>query len=227
MIENGTNGDFTTTINYEPIGVIGAITPWNYPFLMGVWKVIPAIAAGCCTVLKPSELAPLSCLLLAEMCHEAGLPAGALNVVPGFGIDAGAPLSEHPDVDKVAFTGSVMTGRRIMAAAASGPRAISLELGGKSPLIAFEDADINATVDWIITGILWGSGQVCSATARVLVHKSIRSTLMERLLERVKAVKIGDSLSEEMLAHEGPTMGPVINKFQYDKIWGYIDGAKA
>jgi betaine-aldehyde dehydrogenase len=147
------------------------------------------------------------------MCHEAGLPAGALNVVPGFGIDAGAPLSEHPDVDKVAFTGSVMTGRRIMAAAAAGPRAISLELGGKSPLICFEDADISATVDWIITGILWGSGQVCSATARVLVHKSIRSALMERLLERVKAVKIGDSLSEEMLAHEGPTMGPVINKF--------------
>lgn len=158
VIDNGTGGDFKTTINYEPIGVIGAITPWNYPFLMGVWKVIPAIAAGCCTVLKPSELAPLSCLALAEMCHEAGLPAGALNVVPGFGIDAGAPLSEHPDVDKVAFTGSVMTGRRIMAAAALGPRAISLELGGKSPLIAFEDADINATVDWIITGILWGSG---------------------------------------------------------------------
>jgi betaine-aldehyde dehydrogenase len=124
VIENGTNGDFSTKILYEPIGVIGAITPWNYPFLMGIWKVIPAIAAGCTVVLKPSELAPLSCLLLAEIATEAGLPNGALNVVPGWGAEAGAALSNHDDVDKISFTGSVPTARKIMAAAALGPRGV-------------------------------------------------------------------------------------------------------
>lgn len=122
VVENGTGGDFETTILHEPIGVIGAITPWNYPMLMGIWKVIPALAAGCTMVLKPSELAPLSCLLLAEMCTEAGLPAGAFNVVTGLGPDAGTPLTLHPDIDKISFTGSVPTARKIMAAAATGPR---------------------------------------------------------------------------------------------------------
>jgi betaine-aldehyde dehydrogenase len=147
---------------------------------MGIWKVIPAIAAGCTIVLKPSELAPLSCLLLGEIATEAGLPAGALNVVPGWGPEAGAPLSNHDDIDKISFTGSVPTARKIMAAAALGPRGLSLELGGKSPLIAFEDSEINGCVDWILTGILWGSGQVCSATSRVLVHSSIKDKLIAR-----------------------------------------------
>lgn len=178
-------------------------------------------------MLKPSELAPLSCLILAEMCHEAGLPAGALNVVPGWGHEAGAAISEHPDIDKVSFTGSAPTARKIMAAVAMGPRGISLELGGKSPLIVFEDADIPSAVDWILTGILWGSGQVCSATSRVLVHSSVRAALMEKLLERIRAVKIGDSLDAGMMAHQGPTMGPVISKGQYDKIWKVIDSTKA
>lgn len=135
VIENGTNGDFTTTIVLEPIGVIGGITPWNYPFLMGIWKVVPSIAAGCTIVLKPSELAPLSCLLFGELCNAAGLPAGAVNVLSGLGPDAGGALSDHPGVDKLSFTGSVPTARKIMAAAAMGPRGVSLELGGKSPLI--------------------------------------------------------------------------------------------
>ncbi len=223
VIENGTNGDFTTTIILEPIGVIGAITPWNYPLLMGIWKVVPAIAAGCTIVLKPSELAPLSCILLGEMCYEAGLPAGGLNIVPGLGPDAGGPLSNHPDIDKVSFTGSVPTAQKIMMAAAMGPRAISLELGGKSPLIVFEDSDINSAVDWIITGILWGSGQVCSATSRVLIHTSLKDALINRLIERVSAVKIGNSSSEEMVNHNGPSMGPVVSKGQYEKIWAYIN----
>eukprot|EP01038_Epipyxis_sp_PR26KG_P006105 gene6105-8415_t len=226
VIENGTGGDFITTIILEPIGVVGAITPWNYPFLMGIWKVIPAIAAGCAIVLKPSELAPLSCLLLGELCADAGLPAGALNVVTGLGADAGTPLTLHDDVDKISFTGSVPTAQKIMAGAALGPRAISLELGGKSPLIVFEDADIPSVVDWIITGILWGSGQVCSATSRVLIHHSIRSTVLELLLQRIAAVKIGNSLSEELSNHQGPTMGPVVSKGQYDKILNYISIAK-
>ena len=227
VIENGTSGDFVTKIRLEPIGVVGAITPWNYPLLMGVWKVMPAIAAGCCVVLKPSELAPLSCLILAEMCHEAGLPAGALNVVPGWGHEAGAAVSEHREIDKVSFTGSVPTARKIMAAAAMGPRGISLELGGKSPLICFEDCDIASAADWILTGILWGSGQVCSATSRVLVHSSIRAPLVDKLLERIQQIKIGDSLDADMMAHQGPTMGPVVSEGQYDKVWAFIDAAKA
>jgi betaine-aldehyde dehydrogenase len=226
VIENGTGGDFVSKIRLEPIGVIGAITPWNYPFLMGIWKVIPAIAAGCTIVLKPSELAPLSCILFGELCNEAGLPAGALNVVSGLGADAGGPLANHDDVDKVSFTGSVPTAQKIMAAAALGPRAISLELGGKSPMIAFEDADVNATVDWMLTGILWGSGQVCSATSRVLLHKSIRETVIQRLLERLAAVKIGPSLEQEMREHNGPTMGPVVSKGQYDRVLSYIEAGK-
>lgn len=226
VINNGTE-DFKTEILLEPIGVIGAITPWNYPFLMGIWKVLPALAAGCTVVLKPSELAPLSCLLLAEMLTDAGLPAGVLNVVTGLGPDAGAPLSNHEGIDKISFTGSTFTARRIMSACANGPRAISLELGGKSPLIAFEDTDVNAVVDWIILGFLWGSGQVCSSTSRVLLHKSIRTAVLSRLVERVSAVKIGDSLSAEFLANDTtPAMGPVVNKLQYDKIWQFIDQAK-
>lgn len=153
VIENGTGGDFTTTIVLEPIGVVAAITPWNYPMLMAVWKVIPALAAGCTVVLKPSELAPLSCIVFGQMCTEAGAPPGAVNVIPGLGPDAGGPLSNHPKIDKISFTGnnifsilrlinigSVPTARRVMAAAAAGPRAVSLELGCL-PLLDFADCD--------------------------------------------------------------------------------------
>jgi betaine-aldehyde dehydrogenase len=227
VIENGTNGDFKTEILYEPLGIIGAITPWNYPFLMGIWKVIPAIAAGCCMVLKPSELAPLSCLALGDVVNQAGLPAGALNIISGYGVDAGAPLAEHDDIDKVAFTGSIPTAKKIMLGAAMGPRAISLELGGKSPLVVFDDADVDATVDWIITGICWGSGQVCSATSRVLLQKGIKESVLARLRERLDGIKIGNSLDAEMLAHQGPTMGPVVSKGQYDRILSYIEHGRS
>jgi len=220
---------FTTTVRHEPIGVVGAITPWNYPFLMGIWKVVPAIAAGCAVVLKPSELAPLSCLLMGKLCTDAGLPAGALNVVPGLGVTAGAAISEHPKIDKVSFTGSVPTARRVMAAAAMGPRGISLELGGKSPLIIFEDfSDINAAVDWVLTGVLWGSGQVCSSTSRVMIHESIEESFMTRLLERIALVKIWNTQSADALADQDcPQMGPVVSKPQYDKIWKFINEAKS
>jgi betaine-aldehyde dehydrogenase len=223
VIENGTNGDFTTNILYEPLGVIGAITPWNYPFLMGIWKVIPAIAAGCAMVLKPSELAPLSCLYFGDIVNEAGLPKGALNIVSGYGADAGAPLAEHDDVDKVAFTGSIPTAKKIMLGAALGPRAISLELGGKSPLIVFDDAvDVDAIADWILTGIIWGSGQVCSATSRVLLHKNIKEPVLAAVRAHLDTIKIGNSLSESQINHQGPTMGPVVSRGQYDRILQYI-----
>jgi betaine-aldehyde dehydrogenase len=190
------------------------------------------------------------------MCTAAGLPAGAINVVTGLGPDAGGALSNHEDIDKLSFTGSVPTARKIMAvykflhinlyyytimkkitkyfncyqAAAQGPRGISLELGGKSPLIVFEDADISSAVDWILTGILWGSGQVCSATSRVLVHKSIKAPLLKLLIEKAAAVRIGNSLDPEMISYSDsgkPTMGPVVSRGQYDKIWSIIDNAKS
>jgi betaine-aldehyde dehydrogenase len=135
--------------------VVAAITPWNYPFLMGAYKVLPALAAGCTVVLKPSELAPLSCLVLAELCKEAGLPAGALNVLPGLGSVTGDLLARHPDIDKISFTGSLPTAQKVMAAAALGPRALSLELGGKSPAIVFEDANLDSAADWLVTGFMW------------------------------------------------------------------------
>lgn len=227
IIENGTDGDFTTKIRHEPIGVIAMITPWNFPLLMACWKVIPAIAAGCTMVLKPSELAPMSCILLGKMCADAGLPAGGLNVVPGLGHEAGSALTQHTKIDKISFTGSCPTAQKIMAcSAANGPRGMTLELGGKSPLIAFEDCDLDATVDWIITGFCWGSGQVCSATTRVLVHESIRDAIVAKVVSKIGSISIGDSLGANW-TNEGAVMGPVINQVQYDKIWAFIDEAKA
>jgi betaine-aldehyde dehydrogenase len=226
VIENGTGGDFVTKIALEPIGVVGAITPWNYPLLMGIWKIIPALAAGCTIVLKPSELAPLSCLLLGEVCNEAGVPAGAVNIVSGLGADAGTPLASHEGIDKVSFTGSVPTAQKIMALAAAGPRAISLELGGKSPLIVFDDSDIPAAVDWILTGILWGSGQVCSATSRVLVHEAIYEQLLAMLVIKLDGIQILPSLSERARSFAGPTMGPVVSQGQYARVLAYLAAAE-
>ncbi|KAJ1442620.1 betaine aldehyde dehydrogenase [Ochromonadaceae sp. CCMP2298] len=222
VIDNGT-AEFATRIRYEPIGVVAAITPWNYPMLMAVWKVVPAIAAGCSIVLKPSELAPLSCLVLAELCQKAGLPDGALNVVPGWGHEAGAALTQHTGIDKISFTGSVPTAKHIMNAAAQGPRGLSLELGGKSPLIAFEDANLDALVDWILTGFLWGSGQVCSATSRVLLQRSIHDEVLRRMLEKIEKIKVCASIPGE----QGPSMGPVVSAGQYAKIWALVDQARA
>ncbi|MGH8485732.1 MAG: aldehyde dehydrogenase family protein, partial [Pseudomonas sp.] len=146
---------FSAVVRKEPVGVAGAIIPWNFPMLMAAWKVAPALAAGCCMVLKPSELTPLTALELARIADAAGLPAGVLNVLPGLGQDAGAALAEHPGIDKLAFTGSVPTGSRIMQAAARDIKNISLELGGKSPFIIFADSDIEAAVEWIMFGIFW------------------------------------------------------------------------
>lgn len=141
---------FSSLARKEPVGVAGAIIPWNFPMLMAAWKVAPALAAGCCMVLKPSELTPLTALKLARIAHNAGLPAGVLNVLPGLGQDAGAALAQHPGIDKLAFTGSVPTGSRIMQAAARDIKNISLELGGKSPFIIFDDSDLEAAVEWIM-----------------------------------------------------------------------------
>ncbi len=207
---------FTSIARKEPVGVAGAIIPWNFPMLMAAWKVAPALAAGCCMVLKPSELTPLTALELADIAHQAGLPAGVLNVVTGLGPEAGAPLSEHPGIDKLAFTGSVPTGTRIMQAAARDIKNISLELGGKSPFIIFDDSDIEAAVEWIMFGIFWNQGQVCSATSRVLVQRDLYEPLLKRLVEQTERVSIGHGMDEGVL------LGPLVNRGQYDKVLAAI-----
>lgn len=203
---------FTSIARKEPVGVAGAIIPWNFPMLMAAWKVAPALAAGCSIVLKPSELTPLTALELADIAHQAGLPAGVLNVVTGLGPDAGAPLSEHPGIDKLAFTGSIPTGSRIMQAAARDIKNISLELGGKSPFVIFDDSDIEAAVEWIMFGIFWNQGEVCSATSRVLVQRELYEPLLKRLVEQTQRLSIGNGLQEGVL------LGPLVSRGQYDKV---------
>jgi betaine-aldehyde dehydrogenase len=203
---------FTSIARKEPMGVAGAIIPWNFPMLMAAWKVAPALASGCCMVLKPSELTPLTALELADIAHQAGLPAGVLNVVTGLGPEAGAPLSEHQGIDKLAFTGSVPTGTRIMQAAARDIKNISLELGGKSPFIIFDDSDIEAAVEWIMFGIFWNQGQVCSATSRVLVQRELYEPLLKRLVAQTQSLSIGNGMNEGVL------LGPLVSRGQYDKV---------
>jgi betaine-aldehyde dehydrogenase len=211
---------FQSSIAREPLGVIGAITPWNFPLLMAVWKVAPALAAGCTIVLKPSELCSLSCEALAEVIHTAGVPPGVFNLVTGTGPEAGQPLADHPLVDKVAFTGSVATGRKVMQAASAGIRTVSLELGGKSPFLIFDDCDIDKAVEWIMFGIFWNKGEVCSATSRVLVQRGIFDQLLERLRIATEAIEIG---SGDAL---GVKLGPLVSKGQYDKVLDAIEAGK-
>jgi betaine-aldehyde dehydrogenase len=207
---------FSAKVVREPIGVAGAIVPWNYPLLMAAWKVAPALAAGCTMVLKPSELTPLTALELGAIVADAGLPAGVLNIVTGTGPDAGQPLTEHPGVDKLAFTGSVPTGSKVMMAAARDIKAVSLELGGKSPFVIFADADIEAAVEWIMFGIFWNQGQVCSATSRVLVEESLYPALLDRLVSEAAKIRIGSGMEE------GTLLGPLVSKGQYDKVLAAI-----
>lgn len=211
---------FTSKAVREPIGVAGAIIPWNYPLLMAAWKVAPALAAGCTVVLKPAELTSLTALELAAVADEAGLPAGVLNIVTGAGSIAGQAIIDHRQVDKLAFTGSGPVGSKIMAAAARDIKRVSLELGGKSPFVVFEDADIDKAVEWIMFGIFWNQGQVCSATSRVLVHEAIYGHLLERLIEETNRIKIGNGLDE------GTLLGPLVSKRQYDQVVAAIEGAR-
>ncbi|MGO6969495.1 aldehyde dehydrogenase family protein [Rhizobium johnstonii] len=211
---------FTSKAVREPIGVAGAIIPWNYPLLMAAWKVAPALAAGCTVVLKPAELTSLTALELAAVADEAGLPAGVLNIVTGAGSIAGQAIIDHRQVDKLAFTGSGPVGSKIMAAAARDIKRVSLELGGKSPFVVFEDADIDKAVEWIMFGIFWNQGQVCSATSRVLVQEAIYGRLLERLVEETNRIKIGNGLDE------GTLLGPLVSKRQYDQVVAAIEGAR-
>ena len=215
------DASYVADVRRVPVGVVGAIVPWNYPYLMSAWKVAPALAAGCTVVLKPSELTPVCGLELARLADEVGLPPGVLNVVTGTGQSAGAPLANHPGLDKVSFTGSVPTGRSIMTAAARGIKNVALELGGKSPILVFDDCDMDAAVEWVLFGIMGNAGQVCSATSRLLVQQTIADRFLERLVAAAGRLRVGpgtDPASE---------IGPVISRSQYDKIMGMIERARA
>jgi betaine-aldehyde dehydrogenase len=207
---------FTSKAVREPIGVAGAIIPWNYPLLMASWKVAPALAAGCTVVLKPAEVTSLTALELAAIADEAGLPPGVLNIVTGAGSVAG-----QKQVDKLAFTGSGPVGSKVMAAAARDIKRVSLELGGKSPFVVFDDSDIEKAVEWILFGIFWNQGQVCSATSRVLVQATIYEPLLKRLIEEANRIRIGNGLDEGVL------LGPLVSKRQYNQVVAAIEAAKA
>ncbi|MCB9707799.1 MAG: aldehyde dehydrogenase family protein [Myxococcales bacterium] len=208
--------DLVYTIR-EPVGVCGLIVPWNYPLLMAAWKVAPALACGCTVVLKPSELTPLTALRLADICKEAGVPDGVVNVIPGYGEQAGAALAKHPDVDKIAFTGSVATARSLLIASAnSNLKKVSLELGGKSPLIVFPDADLDAAAKAAFWGIFANKGEVCSASSRLLVHASVKAALVERLTAMANRMKVGDPFLPDT------EMGALISQVQFDKVMAYI-----
>lgn len=208
--------EFRVAVRREPLGVVALITPWNYPLLMATWKVAPALAAGNCCVLKPSELASVTCLELAELALQAGLPPGVLNVVTGLGPDAGAPLSSHPAVAKVAFTGSTSTGKRVAQAAISNLRPATMELGGKSALIIFDDADLDKAVEWVMFGAFWTNGQICSSTSRILIQESAAESFYSKLKARAASIKIGDPLQP------GCRMGPLVSAAQYERVRGYV-----
>lgn len=222
-VEPITLGDnrFTSKVTRERVGVAAAIIPWNYPLLMAAWKVGPALAAGCCMVLKPSEHTSLTALELGAIAQAAGLPPGVLNIVTGLGATVGQALVDHPGVDKLAFTGSVPTGSRLMAAAARDVKNISLELGGKSPFVVFADSEIEKAVEWIMFGIFWNQGQVCSATSRVLVERSLYQPLLARLIKEAQKITIGDGMEP------GTLLGPLVNEQQYQKVLGFISRAVA
>ena len=201
----------------EPMGVVGAIIPWNFPLMIGMWKIAPALACGCTVVLKPAELTPLTALRIGELALEAGLPPGTLNVVPGFGRTAGQALVDHPDVDKVTFTGSPGVGRQILHGAAGNLKRVTLELGGKSANIIFPDADLDSAVKAAGAGIFFNTGQVCSAGSRILAHRDVYDEVVERLVARAKAVRMGDPRDA------ATSMGPLISAGQMKRVLDYID----
>ena len=211
-------------LNYtlrEPLGVVGAIIPWNFPLLMASWKVAPALACANTVVLKPAEQTPLSALELAAIGAEAGLPPGVLNVVTGYGEVAGAALVRHPDVDKIAFTGSTAVGRTIMREAAETLKKVSLELGGKSPNIVFEDADLEAAARGAFSGIFYNAGQCCTAGSRLLVQRSVHDALLEKLAERARKLQPGDPLDPKT------RIGPLVSREQLERVLGYIEQGRS
>ncbi len=201
----------------EPIGVVGQIIPWNYPLVMAAWKLAPALAVGCTCILKPAEQTPLTALWLGELIQEAGFPDGVVNIVPGFGETAGAALAAHPDVDKIAFTGSTAVGRLIANAATGNLKKVSLELGGKSPNVILADADLKFAIPGSANAIFFNQGQVCTAGSRLFVHQSIFDRVVEGLAGETKKLRIGPGINPSN------NMGPLVSEEQLNRVCGYLD----
>ncbi|MCB9255462.1 MAG: aldehyde dehydrogenase family protein [Bdellovibrionaceae bacterium] len=216
------NGNFLNYTLREPAGVVAQIIPWNFPLLMAAWKLGPALATGCTVVLKPAEQTPFTALRLGEILLEAGLPQGVVNILPGFGPTAGAALAMHPDVDKVAFTGSTEVGKLIMGMAAqSNLKRVSLELGGKAPNVVFADADLDAAVAGTLRGIFFNQGEVCCAGSRLFVEESVRDKFLDKLKKEADSLVVGDPLDRKT------QMGAQVSDEQFQKILGYIEKGKA
>jgi len=205
----------------EPVGVVGAITPWNSPLLLLTMKLAPLLAAGCTCVVKPSEHSPASTVAFAEILTEAGLPPGVLNVVTGWERATGEALAAHRGIDKVAFTGSTATGVKVAQAAIANVNKITLELGGKSPQVVFPDADLDAAANGLVAGVFAATGQTCMAGSRLIVHESVKDELLAKVAERAASIKQGDP------THADTEMGPVANVPQYEKVLGYLEVARA
>jgi len=204
----------------EPIGVAAQIIPWNYPLLMAAWKLAPALAAGCTCILKPAEQTPLTALEFAGFLSDAGVPPGVVNIITGFGETTGAPLVRHPDVNKVAFTGSAAVGKAIVKMAADTVKRVTLELGGKSPNIFFGDADFEAAIDGALFGVFINQGEVCSAGSRILVEKSVYSRFVEAMAAKAKKIRLGPPLERET------KMGPLVSKEQFERVRSYQELGK-
>lgn len=210
------NGRYLNYTLKEPVGVVGQIIPWNFPLLMAAWKLGAALASGCCVVLKPAEQTPLSVLRLGELACEVGLPPGVLNIVTGWG-DTGAALSSHPDVDKVAFTGSTEVGKHIVRASADNLKKVTLELGGKSPNIVFADADLDVAAAGAASAIFFNHGQCCCAGSRLFVHKKVQGELMERIAAIANKIKVGPGMAQDT------ELGPLVSREQLERVTGFIN----
>lgn len=214
-------GPFLNYTLREPVGVVGIITPWNFPLSLAAWKVAPALATGNAVVLKPAEQTPLTALRLGELAAEVGFPAGVLNVVPGFGPTAGSALVRHPGVDAIAFTGSTEVGKVVMREAAETLKKVSLELGGKSPNIVFADADLKSAVRGATTGIYYGKGEVCAAGSRILVERSVYDDFVAEFAQRAESMTVGDPMEKTT------RIGALVSPEQLERVMGYVEAGKA
>jgi len=211
---------FHAYTRHEPVGVVGQIIPWNFPLLMAAWKLGPALASGCTIVLKPAEQTPLSALRLAELMLEAGLPEGVINVITGFGEDTGAPLAAHPDVDKVAFTGSTEVGKMIVKAAAGNLKKVSLELGGKSPNVVYADADMETAITGAANAIFFNHGQCCCAGSRLYVEQDVYDDVVAGVADHAKGIKVGPGLDP------ATEMGPLVSHDQLTRVQGFLEAGE-
>jgi len=213
-------GKFHAYTLREPVGVAGQIIPWNFPLLMAAWKLAPALSVGCTVILKPAEQTPLTALRLGELIMEAGFPEGVVNIIPGFGETAGAALAAHPDVDKIAFTGSTEVGRLIIHAAAGNLKKVSLELGGKSPNIILDDADVDAAIPGAASAIFFNQGQTCCAGSRLFIDKKIFDKVVDGVAQNASKIRVGHGFDPDA------DMGPLVSEEQFNKVCGYLESGK-